>query len=142
MINGIYTTEEVEFIEQNIDTIIEEAGVKLTDAAKYTALDTIINFGGELDYLPMREKMITQIQQLVVDLFVQMNENDNTYGMPSEKDEILDIRYVSSPRDIITLKNSSQKETFTQYIVDMENDKATEVRITALKGTFKPITIF
>lgn len=117
MINGIYTTEEVEFIEQNIDSIIEEAGVKLTDAARYTALDTVINFGGELDHLPMREKMITQIQQLVVELFVQMDENDNTYGMPSEKDEALDLYYVNSPKELLTIRDNSQKETFTHNIL-------------------------
>lgn len=136
-----YTSEEIEFIKQNIDSIIAEVGVKLTDAAKYTALDTVINFGGEFDCLPIRERMITQIQLLVVELFVQMDENNNTYGMPSEKDDVYDFDYVLSPKELLTIRDNSTRETFTQYIVDMKNDETIAVRITAQKELFKPITI-
>lgn len=85
-----YTSEEIEFIKQNIDSVIAEVGVKLTDAAKYTALDIVINFGGELDYLPIRERMITQVKCLVVELFIVMDEHDNIYCIPGEKEEVYD----------------------------------------------------
>lgn len=133
--------------------------------------------------------MITQIQLLVVELFAHMDENDNTYGMPSEKDEVYDLEYILSPEAIeinkrrletienavkaientikcfdqeskynkelletlnsamdmlyynamgldATISDHSPKETFTEYIVDMEKDETIAVRITAPKGLF------